>query len=327
MPRISVIVPIYKVEKYLQECIESILAQTYIDFELILIDDGSPDCCGEICDAYVKRDKRIKVIHQQNKGLSAARNAGLDIAECDYITFIDSDDIVSIHYLEILYQSLCLFNADISVCNKEDFSTEIIFGYNDSVKNKSCLLNKKDAVLSLYSENIDRLFSSAWGKLYKKELFEKIRFPVGKIYEDQYIIPIIFYNSNTVVWTSKKLYGYRQREGSIIRRGFSLKHYDDIGAIENCISYFESVFEFEIVEAAKLKKKSLLAYYSLLSRKAGIYQNLPKIYKMSRVHAIYIMKKLLPYDVYSYRVAKIYPRYISIEAHIRRLFQIIGLIK
>ena len=327
MPIISVIVPVYKVEKYLEECIDSILFQTFADYELILIDDGSPDRCGEICDWYAKKDKRIKVIHQENKGLSAARNAGLDIAESDYITFIDSDDIVSIHYLEDLYQSLCLYNADITVCNIEDFSTEIEFERNGLLKNKFCLMSNKDAVFSLYSENVDRIFSSAWGKLYKKELFEKIRFPISKIFEDQFVIPIIFYNSKKVIWIDKKLYGYRQREGSIIRSGFSLKHYDDIEAMENCITYFESVFEFEIVESAKLKKKSLLAYYSLLSRKAGIYQNLPKKYQMSRVYAIYTMKRFLPYNVYSYRLAKIYPQYISIEAHIRRLLQMIGLIK
>ena len=114
---VSIIIPVYKVEKYLPNCIESILRQTFKDFELILVDDGSPDNCGEICEEYAQKDSRIKVVHQPNGGLSAARNSGIDIAKGDYLTFIDSDDFVFPHYLEILVK-LCQENdADMSVCS------------------------------------------------------------------------------------------------------------------------------------------------------------------------------------------------------------------
>ena len=328
MPRISVIVPVYKVEKYLKECIDSILAQTYSDFELILIDDGSPDCCGEICDVYAKRDKRIKVIHQENMGVSAARNVGLDISEGKFITFIDSDDLVSIYYIEELYQSLILEEADISVCNYKKFKKNNTFDCNNPIqKHDTVCLNNIEAVLSLYDNNLNGISITPWGKIFKREIFNNLRFPVGKIHEDEFIIPIAIYRAKKIVWLKSPLYGYRERENSIMHRKFTLERYDDLEGIAYCREYFFNLSEIEIVNAIIKRKLGLFAYYSLLARKSGIYKTLPKKYKISRIKAICIIKTQLPYDSYSYLVAKIYPRYISVEAHIRRVLQIIGLFK
>ena len=125
MPTISVIVPVYKVEKNIHRCVDSILGQTYADFELILVDDGSPDNCGAICDEYAAKDSRVVVIHQKNGGLSSARNAGIDIATGAYISFVDSDDYIYPNYLERLYEVLVEFDADISVCKMIEFSNDI----------------------------------------------------------------------------------------------------------------------------------------------------------------------------------------------------------
>ncbi len=129
MPEISIILPIYKVEKYLPACVDSILEQTFTDFELIMVDDGSPDRCEAICEDYAKKDERIRVIWQENQGLSGARNTGLDAAVGKYITFVDSDDVVNIYYLEELLQALIGNKADVSVCNYLAFHDGEVYDY------------------------------------------------------------------------------------------------------------------------------------------------------------------------------------------------------
>jgi len=328
MPRISIIVPVYKVEKYLEECIESILQQTFTDYELILIDDGSPDNCGKICDHYKLKDSRIKVIHQCNNGLSSARNAGLDTIEGEYISFIDSDDIVSSYYLEELYRLLISNNADIAVCNGVGFkSIEELNGFRSNHHRQQTCLNNREAVLLMYNNDTDRLPITAWGKLYKKELFDKLRFPVGKIHEDEFLIPIVIYKAKKIIWIKDSIYGYRERKDSIMHRRFSLIRYDAIEAFESCEVFFNSINEKQIADVIQKWELLTIAHFSLLARKVGIYKMLPMKYRMSRVRAFYTMKTFLSYDVYSYRLAKIYPLYISIEAHIRRLLQMIGLVK
>lgn len=116
MPEVSIIVPVYKVEPYLNKCVDSILAQTFTDFECILVDDGSPDSCGKICDEYVQKDSRVKVIHQENQGLSAARNSGLDMASGAWIVFVDSDDWIEPDAVEVLYRAALQNDADMAVC-------------------------------------------------------------------------------------------------------------------------------------------------------------------------------------------------------------------
>ncbi len=207
MPEISIIVPVYKVENYLRACVDSILNQTFEDYELILIDDGSPDRCGEICDEYVEKDARIKVIHQKNGGLSAARNAGMKIAKGYYVSFIDSDDVVAGNYFQVLYDNLKREEADISCCTMKEFADNCEFDYNDY---SSVCLSGKDAVLSQYGYSTQKNVSvSAWGKLYRRELFNGISFPKGKIHEDQAVVPIVLSKAEKVVLCESALYGYR----------------------------------------------------------------------------------------------------------------------
>lgn len=213
-PLISVIVPIYKVEKYLSKCIESILKQTYGNLEIILVDDGSPDKCGEICDDYALKDKRIKVIHKQNGGLSSARNVGIDISEGEYIGFVDSDDYIEPYMYEKLYYAIEQNNCRLSVCNiNYVFENGKIIPKCDKEKDK--VMDFEEAITEM---NTYRIFDmGAWSKLYHKDLFKTIRFPIGKLSEDFFVMPQIFDLAQKIVYISTPCYNYLQRQNSITK--------------------------------------------------------------------------------------------------------------
>jgi glycosyltransferase involved in cell wall biosynthesis len=174
MPAISIIVPIYKVEKYLCRCIDSILAQTFADFECILIDDGSPDNCGNICDEYAKKDARIIVIHQINSGVSSARNAGLDIAKGEWIGFVDGDDFCDSEMFQILYENAARHNADVSICGyKIATASGEIEQAGANYDNKLRMLNRENAILGIFSQGCGYFGGFSWNKLIKSELFSK----------------------------------------------------------------------------------------------------------------------------------------------------------
>lgn len=193
MAVISIVVPVYNTEVYLRRCVDSILDQSFTDFELLLVDDGSTDGSSSICDEYAAKDSRVSVIHQCNAGVSAARNAGLAYAfsesETQYLTFIDSDDFVAPTYLYTLYQALLDNNADISVCGEYTHGGQkCVF---DGQRNFDGIirLDATEACRMIYTGGAGHApFVTVWGKLYKKELFRDIRFPVGKIHEDQAVI-------------------------------------------------------------------------------------------------------------------------------------------
>lgn len=210
-PKISIIVPVYKVEKYIHKCIDSILAQTFTDFELILVDDGSPDNCGKICDEYVKKDRRIKVIHKKNGGLSDARNAGIEIARGDYIGFVDSDDYIEPDMYELLYDICIENNCEIASCSST------IYFKNKTVVNggHDLIIHEREEAMKTMLEG--RLYDEVvWVKLFKSELFDDVRFPVGKIYEDTAVTYKLIDKSNRVGCIGKAKYNYIKREGSVM---------------------------------------------------------------------------------------------------------------
>ena len=214
----SVIVPVYNVEKYLDKCLASILGQTFKDYECIIVDDGSPDNSNTIIDNYVKKDQRFKVIHQKNMGLSAARNVGLDIAKGDYITFIDSDDYIANDYLEKFASKITSTDADIVICG-------FIEVYAEYIKEVSSKSENTDEI----KKNIlaDVLHAYPWNKCYKKDLFQNIRFPVNKIFEDLLTIPEVCLNAHKIVCIPEKLYYYnRQNLNSITSNLSTEKRYD-----------------------------------------------------------------------------------------------------
>ena len=280
-PLISIIVPVYKVAPYLRQCVDSILAQTFPGFELILVDDGSPDNCGAICDAYKNADSRVIVIHQENKGLSAARNAGLDWAfahsSSSWITFVDSDDFVVPDYLEILYRHAVETEADI-VCTGATF-------FQDGTQVDPCrkvisvqCISGREACRGVYTDGTVSVF--AWGKLYKKKLFQSVRFPEGKIYEDQFVIPQMLYQTTNIAVLRAWLYCYRQRAGSILHSAFSLARYHRIEGLDSCIFTFSQCGETEIAEKAKKKKRLYMAVYRVRASWKRLGKQIPEQYKM-----------------------------------------------
>ncbi len=216
MPTISVIVPVYKVEKYLKDCVESIKCQTFTDIEIILIDDGSPDNCGNICDELALTDSRIKVIHQSNAGLSGARNTGIDASNGQYICFVDSDDLIAPTYCEKLYNLLVNTEYDFSFCNVLRFDD----GNEPIVESSQTFVKTIGNVDYLKMQFERKTEFGVWNKLFKKELFNTIKFAVGKLHEDVIFSADLVSNFNSgIIYTNEKLYFYRQRKGSIVANG------------------------------------------------------------------------------------------------------------
>ena len=216
MVEISIVVPVYNVEKYLGNCIESILNQTFKNFELILVDDGSTDNSGKICDIYEKKDSRIKVIHKNNGGLSSARNAGLDIARGKYIGFVDSDDSIHPEMYEVLYNLIEKYKSDISCCNYKytyDISNQ---NHEELNLNEVIEMSNIESIEKLYDKDLGVKLVVAWNKLYHKRLFDKIRYKVGRLHEDEFMAHRILYNSKKITYVDNELYYYLQREGSIM---------------------------------------------------------------------------------------------------------------
>lgn len=241
---ITVITPCYNVEQYLPNCIDSILAQTYKNLEIWLVDDGSPDHCGEICDEYAARDKRIKVIHKENGGLSDARNVAIDRAHGEWITFIDSDDYVTNDYIETLYKLATKYDCEVAVGSfityKENKKPDL--KGNRYQEEKYAPLK---AVEQMFYQN--KFDTSAWAKLYHRRLFESgVRYPKGLLYEDLATTYLLMLESNGVAFTNKVIYFYLFRNSSIegeynprkIMSGLTITklmdaHYDLIKPIEN----------------------------------------------------------------------------------------------
>jgi len=222
-PLISIIVPIYNVEHYLPTCIRSILQQTYSNLEIILIDDGSPDKCGAICEQYKKQDRRVKVIHKKNGGLSSARNAGLDICKGEYISFIDSDDFVSPLFIEMFYNAAVELNADIvtysSMVKFYDDESKVVF--TASLDDCICAnIDKNEALRQILYQKIP---NGAPFRLYKRFIFESLRFPIGFLFEDVATVYKTFINADSMAIIDAKAYAYRIRQDSIVRMKFSNK--------------------------------------------------------------------------------------------------------
>lgn len=242
-PFVSIIVPVYNVEKFLRECIDSILAQSFTNFELILVDDGSIDNCPVICDEYADKDHRVKVIHKPNGGISSARNAGIDIARGNYIGFVDSDDLVEPDMYEKLIQTTLRNHADLCLCRVVAATEEgerkpnnRYFGFGDAVL-------RGNEVLEILVKGGSTYYESVWNKLYRRELFAQLRFLEGKYHEDAFLIHHIYGLCSRIVFVEDALYIYRLRSNSIMRAGYSIKRLDVVDAyidrVKCCISRTE----------------------------------------------------------------------------------------
>lgn len=215
-PSISIIVPIYNLEHYLSKCIDSILVQTFINFELILVNDGSTDNCGNICDEYAQKDSRIVVIHKKNGGVSSARNAGLDFAQGEYIGWVDADDYIATDMYETLYHLAIDYNADISECNyaqvNSDKQTPCKYGIGIEYGSGDFMIEK------FLSGDI---YYGLWTKLFNRKLFDNIRFPISRIFEDTWMTLNFCLEQHKYVRTNDVKYYYEQTHNSIIRSNIS----------------------------------------------------------------------------------------------------------
>ena len=235
---ISVIIPVYNVEKYLRCCLDSVVVQTYRDIEIILVDDGSLDGCSQICDEYAEKDARIKVIHQENGGLAHARNVGMANSCGEYVSFIDSDDYVSIDYIECLYKGIVEFEADISIASFYPFKDDTCLPFTEPVLYEE--ISKEEAIKRYCSINADRSmpFISVCNKIYRKVLFEGIEFPKGRLYEDAFTTYKLIDRAKKIVFTTSKLYFYRINQQSIQGQSFKEKHLEMVEAFRSGLGYF-----------------------------------------------------------------------------------------
>lgn len=297
MEKISVIIPIYNVEKYLKKCVYSVINQSYKNLEIILVDDESPDNCPKICEELKQEDNRIVVIHQRNKGLSGARNAGMKIASGEYLVFHDSDDTIDQNCINELYNCLKKHDTLISVCGKKyEFENgKIISKYNEIFE--KCY-NFEDAMAEM--NKFYYFDMSACGKLYHKSLFKNIKFPVGKLSEDYYVMYKIFKQANKIAYTSKQMYNYLQRQNSIsknkkINEEFIDAAYNQMKDLENYsermkkivhVAYASAnltVFNLYLKQKVKCPKNKIKQYKTAVKENLhyiNSYNELPKVKKI-----------------------------------------------
>lgn len=280
-PIISIIVPVYNVEKYLCRCIDSILAQTIKNYELILVDDGSTDNSGKICDDYQKKKEQIVVIHKENGGLSSARNAGINIASGKYLGFVDSDDFIDNDMYEFLYNNIIKEDAEMSVCGSFDcYDGKISKILNSYYK----VMNQEEAIKCILDGKIAG--ASACNKLYKREIFNDIRYPIGKTSEDAFVIIELLMKCNKIVISSKQKYYYFHRENSITTCKFTKAQFDVIEAYFN--NYNLVCKHYPQIQNIALERL-LWSYFITLDRM--IASNMCGEYKEKRKEIVQYLRK------------------------------------
>ena len=280
-PLISVIIPVYNVALYLQRCIDSICKQKYTSLEILLIDDGSTDKSGDICDEAAALDARIKVVHKKNGGLSDARNTGIHEAAGEYITFVDSDDCIAVDMVEYLYSLVKKYHVDMALCTHtvvfED-GREIRLGNGK----EECLPAQECIERMLYHKMID---TSAWAKLYKREIFSDILYPTGKLFEDIGTTYKTFIKSERIACGYISKYNYYVRKNSIVRKSFSPKKLDLLEMTDSMGADVEK--KYPALRKAVIRRK-LYARFSSLNQMEGVVgydEEKRKILKFIEAHA------------------------------------------
>lgn len=267
MANISVVVPVYKVEPYLHRCVDSILCQTYQEFDLILVDDGSPDTCGQICEDYARKDRRVHVIHQKNGGLSAARNTGISWSAANsdsrWIAFVDSDDWVHPRFLERLYSAAEKTLCRVSVCGFFRTSGETL---PEDPEEEPTALPAEDYYCGQFHEGLTAV---AWNKLYHKSLFKTLRYPIGKLHEDEFTTYRALYQAETVAVITTRLYAYYQNPQGIMRSEWSPRRMDMLQAFEQQIAFAQKQGSPRLLN--KTVEQYIYAAYEQLRKSGVIY--------------------------------------------------------
>lgn len=292
MKTLSVIVPVYKVEPYIHKCVDSILNQTYTNLEVILVDDGSPDNCGKICDEYAEKDSRVKVIHKKNGGLADARNFGIEAATGEIIGFVDSDDYIEPYMYQQMIDYMEQNSLDIVCADTKQVKENKIKFKPRYTKNQ--IWNKKEAICENLNGNLD---NAVWNKIYKREVIGSVRFPKGRVYEDVATIYKFFYNADKVGYLAKGYYYYIKRKGSTISTSFNSKSRYDcfVGYIERL--EFAEKHKLPCIEACRKQAletalATLTAFYANNeNRYSDRYKNVNDFIKMQLDKKNHLRKK------------------------------------
>lgn len=245
---LSIIVPVYNVEEFIDECLESIVRQTYHNLEIIVVDDGSTDSSGKKCDEWSECDNRIVVIHKKNGGLSDARNAGLEIAKGKYIGFVDSDDVIHPQMYQRLYETLQQTDSEISCCGVQKIYTAENFSEQKIVQSKAESYTDSEALLSIIKD--EKIRVTVWNKLYMRNVIGNTVFEFGRCHEDEFWSYRIFGKTKKIVVLDEKYYGYRQRENSIMSRKYSVRNLDILEARAERLRFLEENYP-ELVNEAR----------------------------------------------------------------------------
>lgn len=240
MPLISVIVPVYKVEPYLRRCVDSILNQTFQDFELILVDDGSPDNCGAICDEYAVVDSRVHVIHQENRGLAAARNRGIDQSRAEWICFVDSDDLIHPQMLEHMYGIVVNTGVKLAACSAIEAETVPNSFWGDKVDEVVCRRTDEEGLIEI-QDHWKYCYWVVWGKLIQKDIIQKLPMTEGRVYEDNAVVFRWLHEARTVSYTSTPYYFYQVNPKGITKSAFSLRQLDWLWALKEQVCFYRQI--------------------------------------------------------------------------------------
>lgn len=286
---VSVIIPVYNVENFLKRCVDSVIDQTYAVMEIILVDDGSSDKSGEICEDYANKDHRIKVVHKKNGGLSDARNAGITVSSGEYIMFVDSDDWIRKDCVKRLLSALQYGKTQISACayiKTDEYKNDSIdeVDKHDSVD----IWTLDDAYRHLFlNQGID---NSAWAKLYKRSLFQEIRFPPGKLYEDQFVTYKLFHIAKGVAYIGQELYFYFDRPGSIQNEPFTARKMDELEAAMECVKFIDEQYPYLHEEViCRLLSSCFHMLFAIDDKKKWNeeYKTLKNIVKKNRIKMVF----------------------------------------
>ncbi len=294
--KISIIIPVYKVEAYLQKCLDSLVHQTYSNLEIILVDDASPDGCGKICDEYAARDGRIRVIHKpKNEGQASARNTGLDVASGEYVSFVDSDDWLSEDAFEKLYSGLLEYGADCSVgC------CVVVLDRNGELTEQECPARPTKCETAQEAvKNVLLRESAAWNRLYRRSVFEKLRFQVGRINDDEALVLRAYAEMGKIVFLSAKTYYYRKRHGSITTAKFSVKMLDCVYNSRDNLAFIRE----------KLPELVPCAEYKYIKTMLWCYVNLRKVKDDSRAPEL---RRQLRREIRANRSTALHNKYLSL---------------
>ena len=319
---VSVVIPVYNVQEYIEKCINSLINQTYSNIELILVDDGSIDNSGNICDNWSNKDSRIKVIHKENGGLSSARNEGLKYVNGQYVMFVDSDDYISTNAIKEMISVIQSKNADIVISNRIHFyddGTEIV---KYKQLNDIFIMNSEQAIKEM---NYNRCFDmSAHCKLYKSSLFKNIKFPIGKLSEDMFVMYKIFDKADIIIYFPKPLYYYYQRSGSISKT--PKLNYDYVQAFKEQMEYIRerypslinltnatyalshmTIYNAVIVNGGRIEKEKLNSFRKIVREKLKEIFSEKRIEKKRKIQALLFVGCIPAYNI----LIKIYKRNIE----------------